>query len=94
MKELNKAAQDLKVEVETIKKTQMELNLVMENLGTRSGITPNSIEEIEKKISGVENTLEGLTQLSKKIQNEKQNKPKQIKTKQNKKLPTQSIQEM
>ena len=31
MKELNKAIQDLKVEVETIKKTQMEANLEMEN---------------------------------------------------------------
>lgn len=31
VKELNKAIQDLKVEVETIKKTQMEANLEMEN---------------------------------------------------------------
>ena len=39
MKKLNKAIQDLKVEVETIKETQMEANLEMENLGKRSGIT-------------------------------------------------------
>ena len=39
VKELNKVIQDLKVEVETIKKTQMEANLEMENLGKRSGIT-------------------------------------------------------
>ena len=35
--------QDLKVGVETIKKTQMEANLEMENLGKRSGITDVSI---------------------------------------------------
>jgi esterase/lipase len=35
VKELNKVIQDLKVEVETIKKTQMEANLEMENLGKR-----------------------------------------------------------
>jgi hypothetical protein len=39
VKELNKAGQDLRVEVETIKKTQMEANLEMENLGKSSGIT-------------------------------------------------------
>ena len=38
VKELNKVIQDLKVEVET-KKTQMEANLEMENIGKRSGIT-------------------------------------------------------
>ena len=36
MKELNKAIQDLKMEVEIIKKTQMETNLEMENLGKMS----------------------------------------------------------
>ena len=38
-KELNKVIQDLKVEVETIKKTQMEATMEMENLRKRSGIT-------------------------------------------------------
>jgi hypothetical protein len=38
MKELNKAIQDLKLEVETIKKMKMKANLEMENLGKRSGI--------------------------------------------------------
>jgi hypothetical protein len=56
VKELNKMIQDLKVEVET-KKTQ-RANLEMENLGKRSGITDvnitNRIQEIEEKISGVE----------------------------------------
>ena len=39
VKKLNKVIQVLKVKVETIKKTQMEANLEMENLGKRSGIT-------------------------------------------------------
>ena len=40
---MNKVIQDLKVEIETRKKTQMEANLEMENLGTRSEITGISI---------------------------------------------------
>ena len=62
MKELNKVIQDLQVEVETIKKTQMEANLEMENLGKRSGITDesmtNRIQEIDERISGVEDMIE------------------------------------
>jgi hypothetical protein len=54
VKELNKAIQDLNMEVETTKKTQMEANLEMENLGKRSGITnvsiTNRIQEIEEGI--------------------------------------------
>ena len=59
---MNKVIQDLKVEVETIKKAQMEANLEMENLGKRSGITDVSItnrtQEIEERIAGVEDTVE------------------------------------
>jgi hypothetical protein len=44
------------VEVETIKKTQMEANLEIENLGKRSGITDvsitNRIQAIEERITG------------------------------------------
>jgi hypothetical protein len=62
MKELNKVIQDLKVEVEAIKKTQMETNLEMENLGKRSGITDvsisNRIQDTEVRISGVEDMVE------------------------------------
>ena len=43
VKELNKVFQDLKVEVETIKKKQMEVKIEMENLGKRSGMTHVSI---------------------------------------------------
>jgi predicted nucleic acid-binding Zn-ribbon protein len=55
VKELNKAVQDLKMEVETIKKSQMEATLEMENLGKRSGATDasinNRIQEIEERIT-------------------------------------------
>jgi hypothetical protein len=36
MKEVNKTIQDLKMEIETIKKTQVEKILEMENLGKSS----------------------------------------------------------
>jgi predicted nucleic acid-binding Zn-ribbon protein len=62
MKELNKSFKDLKVEVETIKKTQVEANLKMENLEKRSGTADvsitNRIQEIKERISGVEDTIE------------------------------------
>jgi conjugal transfer/entry exclusion protein len=57
VKELNKMIQDLKVEIETIKKIQMEANLEMENLGKGSGVT-NRIQQIQERISGVEDTVE------------------------------------
>jgi hypothetical protein len=73
VKELNIAVQDLKVEVETIKKAQMEANLETETLGKRSGITDvsitNRIQEIEEKISGVEDTIEENGTTVKEIQN-------------------------
>jgi prefoldin subunit 5 len=37
VKEFNKTIQDLKMEVETIKKSQRETTLEMENLGKKSG---------------------------------------------------------
>ena len=48
--------QDLKMEIESIKKTQTEENLEMENLGTQTKISEarltNRIQEIKVKISG------------------------------------------
>jgi uncharacterized protein YlxW (UPF0749 family) len=38
VKELNKAIQDLKMEIETINKSQREATLGIENLRTRSGV--------------------------------------------------------
>jgi uncharacterized protein YlxW (UPF0749 family) len=54
--ELNKTIQDLKVEVETIKNSQRETTLEIENLGRTSGALDasitNRIQEIEERISG------------------------------------------
>jgi hypothetical protein len=76
---------DLKVEVGTIKKTQMEANLERKNLGKRLEITDVlitiTIQEIEERISGVEDTLEELDKTVK--ENSK-----------HKKILTQSIQEI
>jgi len=62
MKELNKTIQDLKMEIETIKISQRETTLEIENLGKRPGVIDasitNRIQEIEEKISGAEDTME------------------------------------
>jgi F0F1-type ATP synthase membrane subunit b/b' len=62
LKKLNKTRQDLKMEVEPIKKTQRETTLEIENLGKRSGVInsniTNRIQEIEERITGAEDTLE------------------------------------
>ena len=55
---MNKARQDLKFKIETIKKCQREITLEIENLGKGSGVIDasitNRIQEIEKRISGAE----------------------------------------
>jgi uncharacterized coiled-coil protein SlyX len=61
---MNKTIQDLKLEIGTVKKSQRETALELENLGKRSGdidasIT-NRIQEIEERISGAEDTLENI----------------------------------
>ena len=62
MKELKKTFQDLKMEVEPMKKSQSETTLEIENLGKRSGAIDASItnrrQEIEERISGTEDTIE------------------------------------
>ena len=62
VKEMNKTIQDLKLEIETIKKSQIETTLELENLGKRSGVIhasiTNRLQEIEERISGVEDTIE------------------------------------
>ena len=59
---MNKAVQDLNVEVEIIKEIQIEANLEIANLGKRSGITDvsitNWIQETEERISDVQDTVE------------------------------------
>ena len=50
------------MEIETLKKTQMETNLEVKNLGKRAGVTDasitNRIQQIEESISRVEATIE------------------------------------
>ena len=62
--ELNKTIQDLKREVDTIKKTQSEATLEIENLGKKSGTIDASIskgiQEMEERISGAEDSIENM----------------------------------
>ena len=85
VKELNKTIQDLKTEVETTKKLQMETTLERENHGKNSGVIDaninNKIQEIEERISDAEDTIET------KDSSDKQNAKF-------KKLVTQNIQEI
>jgi predicted RNase H-like nuclease (RuvC/YqgF family) len=59
---MKKTVQELKAEIEAIKKTQTEVILEMENLGKRTGTTDTNItkriQEMEERISGVKNTIE------------------------------------
>jgi hypothetical protein len=63
------------MELETTKKSQREATLEIENLEKRSGVIDagiaNRIQEIEERISGAEDTIETLTQHSKKMENAK-----------------------
>jgi hypothetical protein len=63
-KEMNKIVQDLKLEIGTIKKSQEETMLELENPGMRSGVIDGSItkrtQEIEERISGAEDTIENI----------------------------------
>ena len=75
MKELNKTIQDIKMEVETIKKSQRKTTLETEVLGKKSraidiSIT-NRIQEIEERTSCAEDTIENIDTTSKKMQNAK-----------------------
>ena len=75
MKELNKTIQDLKMEVERIKKSQRETILEIENLGKRSGVVDvsiaNRIQETEERISGTEDTIENVDTTVKENENAK-----------------------
>ena len=73
------------MEVESVKKTQVEATMEMENLWKGSGTTDasinNKIQEIEERISGVEDTLEDIKTSIKEYSNHK-------------KFPNQNIQEI
>jgi predicted nucleic acid-binding Zn-ribbon protein len=62
--ELNKTIQDLKGEVEKMKKTQSETSLEIETLGKQSGnidaSISNRIQEMEERISGAEDSTENM----------------------------------
>jgi uncharacterized protein YjgD (DUF1641 family) len=65
VKELNKTIQDLKMQIETVKKkSQRKATLEVENQVKRSGvidaIITNSIQGIEERISGVKDTIENI----------------------------------
>jgi hypothetical protein len=61
---MNKTIQDLKIEIETIKKSQRKTTLELENPAKRSGVIDASIahriQEIEERISGEEDTIENI----------------------------------
>jgi prefoldin subunit 5 len=62
--ELNKTIEDLKREVDTIKKIQSEAMLEIENLGKKSGTIDaninSRIQEMEERISGTEDSIENI----------------------------------
>jgi TolA-binding protein len=76
--ELYKTIQDLKMEVETMKKTQRERTLELETLGKKSGAidasTSNRIQQMEDRISDAEGSIDNMDTTIKKI--EKCNKRK------------------
>jgi len=57
------------LEIETIKKSQRETTLEIENLGKRSGGTnvsiTNRIQEMENRISGAEDAIENIDKIVK-----------------------------
>ena len=61
---MNKTVQDLKIEIETIKKSQRGVTLEMETLEKRSRVIDasitNRIQEIEERISGIEDITEDI----------------------------------
>ena len=75
---LNKTIQDLKMEVETMKKTQRETTLEMETLGKKSGTIDvsisNRIKEMEERISGTEDSIGHNYQRNRKMQKDPNSK--------------------
>jgi recombinational DNA repair protein RecR len=61
--------QDLKMEIETIKKPQREIIFKMKNQGKRSGTSDvsitNRIQKMEQRISGIKDTIEVMDTLVK-----------------------------
>jgi prefoldin subunit 5 len=78
--ELNKTIEDLKREVETIKKTQRETTLEIEILGKKSGTIDasiiNRIQEMKERISGAEDFIQNMDTHTKKKKMQMQKNPK------------------
>ena len=76
IKQVMESVQEVKTEMEAVKKTQTEGQLDMENLGKRTETTESSltnrIQEIEERISDYEDTIEKINALTK--ENSKSNK--------------------
>jgi hypothetical protein len=68
------------MEIGTIKKSQMQTTLEMENLGKRSGVIDasitNRIQEIKERISDAEDNIENIDTTSKKCKIQKSPNPK------------------
>jgi SMC interacting uncharacterized protein involved in chromosome segregation len=73
--ELNKTIQELKREVDTIKKTQSKATLEIETLGKKSrnidASISNRIQETDERISAAEDSIENIGTTIKKMQNAK-----------------------
>ena len=76
IKQVMETVQDLKTEMESMKKSQAEGQLAMENLGKRTETSEtsitNRIQKIEERISDSEDTIEKINALTK--ENSKSNK--------------------
>ena len=66
---MNETVQDMVIELEAIQKTQTEGILEMENIGKKTRTTnasiTNNIQEMEERISSVEDTIEEIHTLFK-----------------------------
>jgi uncharacterized protein YhaN len=75
VKELNRSIQDLKLQIEAIKKSQRETTLQIEILGKKPGSIDASIsfrtQEREERLSGPEDSIENMHITIKKMQNAK-----------------------
>jgi len=69
VKKLNRTSQDLKMEIETIKKSQRETTVEMKNPGKRSGVIDaritNRIQQNKERTSGAEDTIENIDTIKK-----------------------------
>jgi chromosome segregation ATPase len=79
--ELNKTTQDLKREIDTIKKTQSEATLEIETLGKKTGTIDesisNRIQEMEERISGPEDSIHNIHNNQRKYKTQKDPNSKQ-----------------